>query len=182
MQTERLLALACWLEGGAHHKLRIHGREVVFDMAQGIQVLADVGADFDPNTCGTACCIAGAAVQFFAPDKAQALLNAVHEDTRSFDKRLDPSDREDDVEAQWSIDTQAKFYANSYGPGVMDFATELLGLSDSQAKGLFIPNNQFSLRHCELRDFNDPAAAARVIRHGVATGVFDWDEENWETD
>ncbi len=180
MQKERLLALACWLEGGAHHKLQIHGREVVFDMANGIKVLADVGQDFDPNTCGTACCIAGAAVEFFAPERAIRLLSEVREEVEGFDEG---TDEEDPIEREslWDISLQAKFYTDGFGLGVAEIAENLLGLTTEQARKLFVPNNQPSLSHSSLRDFNDPARAARVIRHGVATGQFDWDESNWET-
>lgn len=177
LQKERLLALANWLEGGAQHKLQIHGREVVFDMAMGIQVLAEVGADFDPNTCKTACCIAGAAVEFFAPEKANGFLRGIKDDLNGFGEVVDG---DEDLQAEWDIGTQAQFYTNTFGPGVADVARELLGLTYAQSQALFLPNYQESLNHCELRDFNDPLQAARVIRHGVATGEFNWDEEAWE--
>lgn len=177
LQKERLLALANWLEGGAQHKLQIRGREVVFDMAMGIQVLAEVGADFDPNTCKTACCIAGAAVEFFAPGRADAFLRDIKDDLDGFGEVVDG---DEDLQAKWEIGTQAQFYTNTFGPGVADVARELLGLTYEQSKALFVPNFQNSLAHCGLRDFNDPLQAARVIRHGVATGEFNWDEEAWE--
>lgn len=177
MQKERLLALACWLEGGAKHKLQIHGREVVFDMSQGIQVLAEVGTDFDPNTCKTACCIAGAAVEFFAPEKADALLRDVHAELENFGEG---TEGDEELVSRWQMDTQAKFYTNPFGEGIADIAADLLGLTYEQSQALFIPNNQDGLDHRELRDFNDPLQAARVIRHGVATGEFNWDEDAWE--
>lgn len=177
LQKERLLAMANWLEGGAQHKLQIHGREVVFDMAMGIQVLAEVGADFDPNTCKTACCIAGAAVEFFAPERADAFLRGIKDELENFG---DGIVGDEELKARWEIDTQAKFYSNTFGPGVADVAAELLGLTYAQSQALFLPNYQDSLDHCSLRDFNDPLQAARVIRHGVATGEFNWDKEAWE--
>lgn len=177
MQKERLLALANWLEGGAQHTLKIHGREVVFDMSQGIQVLAEVGAEFDPNTCKTACCIAGAAVEFFAPEKSDEFLREIHAELENFG---DGIEEDEELVSRWQIGTQAKFYSNPHGEGIADIAAELLGLTFKQSRALFTPNCQEGLDHCELRDFNDPLQAARVIRHGVATGEFNWDEEAWE--
>lgn len=173
MQTERLLALANWLEGGAKHSLKIGNRDVVFDMSVGIQVRAEMGEDFDANTCGTACCIAGAAVQFFAPAKANALLSV----TRAKMYDLATSIKQAQGNAfEWHATSQVGFYGRSGVNGVLETATELLGLTDEQAMDLFVPNHRPS-EHRSLKDFNDPLEAAKVIRRGVETGNFNWDAE-----
>lgn len=69
MNIERLNIIAEWLEAGAPHKDGVDG----FDMRDFINEYAE---------CGTTCCIAGAAIQFFGggdggmpEDKATALLD-----------------------------------------------------------------------------------------------------------
>ena len=64
MNIERLTELAEWLEAGAPEKAGV----VEFDMSDFINVPLEYAAlerahDWVPS-CGTACCIAGAAVQF----------------------------------------------------------------------------------------------------------------------
>ena len=174
MQTERLLALANWLEGGAKHKLKIHGRDVVFAMDKGIQVMAEFGQDFEPNSCATACCVAGAAVEFFMPEKATALLDGVRENLRT---RIGVDfDEESDV-LEWKRDAQAGW------DEVSNTAQALLDLSDKQAHMLFKPADSSEEHEYEtdefddLTNYTDPAWAARVIRRGVATGDFNWNHQ-----
>jgi hypothetical protein len=52
MHIERLDEIASWLEDGAPHRGKVHA----FTMSAFIDII--------DNDCGTACCIAGAAVQF----------------------------------------------------------------------------------------------------------------------
>lgn len=171
MQTERLLALANWLEGGAKHKLKIHGRDVVFDMAKGIQVMAEFGEDFEPNSCATACCVAGAAVEFFMPEKAAALLHDIHD---KLNNRIgvDEFDKYDELDWDW----EAQVGWDEVGKT----AQALLGLSAKQAHMLFKPADSSEEHEYETDEFDeftnytDPAWAARVIRRGVATGDFNW--------
>lgn len=183
LQTERLEALANWLEGGAKHSLRIGNRKVVFDMRVGIRVMADIGEDFDPNECGTACCVAGAAVQFFAPDRAQTLLQLAHVEALELVADTvecgdDPKEIDRDT---WQDTLDVAFITNSdERPGVFEKAQKLLGLTYNQAKMLFQPTeplvglDYFPPDHLELCDFTDPLWAARTIRTGLKTGVFNW--------
>lgn len=181
MQTERLLALACWLEGGAHHKLKIGNRDVTFAMNVGIQALAEFGEDFEPNKCATACCIAGAAVEFFMPEQANALLAGVRNIVADYaDANPDSEDEGDLNRGDWYFDTQS-----AWGP-VKQSAQALLDLDDKQAHMLFTPSedkaeyNYDPPQHMQLSDYTDPAWAARVIRRGVATGNFNWHAEGEE--
>lgn len=133
MNTERLNILADWLEAGAPHE-RAGMR---FDMEIGIEV------DHD-NGCATACCIAGAAVQFFDPtwvaEKVEAALD-------------------DDFESgvPWM--------------SVRSAAAALLDLDIETARGLFEPHLNTSW---DLSDFKDPVRVARVVRHFAKTGTVDW--------
>lgn len=186
MQTERLLALANWLEGGAKHSLRIGKRDVVFDMSVGIRVMAEVGQDFDPNACGTACCVAGAAVEFFAPKEAASLLGNVREEALGV-AAIYVDDYGDSLEDptrefinDWNGTLDAPFMGVEQGveQGVFDTARDLLGLSDMQASMLFLPSEATGdyspPEHAELADYTDPLWAARAIRRGVETGDFNW--------
>lgn len=183
LQTERLEALANWLEGGAKHKLHIGKREVVFDMSVGIRAMADVGEDFDPNECGTACCVAGAAVQFFSPDRAHTLLQLAHIESQELvaDVAACGDDPKEIDRGTWGDTLDVEFTTRSFErPGVFEGAQKLLGLTYVQAKMLFQPTETledvgyYPPGHMELRDFTDPLWAARTIRTGLKTGVFNW--------
>lgn len=141
MNIERLTAIAEWLENGAPH--------VRFDMSKGFAI--EVDPNDVTNVCGTSCCLAGAAVQFFdAPkEKTEELLTEVK----------DNEDLEDDnyfVEYEWE--------------NIFNEAMQLLGLDHETAYALFRPDNGYG----GLDRFNDPAWAARTIRHLIATGEVDW--------
>lgn len=181
MQTERLLALACWLENGAKH---IGKHQTVFDMSVGIRVNEPVGEyDFDPNACGTACCVAGAAVQFFAPAAAEDWISGVKaslRDEATHYGELNETPARDD----WYLEQQVGFFAGATGPRIFEVGSSVLGLTERQARMLFLPSERFAEGdfvydppgHAEMRDYTDPAWAARVIRRGVETGDFNWHE------
>lgn len=182
MQKERLLALACWLENGAKH---IGKHPTTFDMSVGIRVDEPVGEyDFDPNACGTACCVAGAAVQFFAPAAAEDLINDVKEALKNeagvYEENNELPDRDD-----WYLEQQVGFFAGLSGlpgPRIFEIGSSVLGLTERQARMLFLPSETYKdeyvthepPEHAELADYTDPAWAARVIRRGVETGDFNW--------
>lgn len=119
---------------------------IAFDMANGILFL---GVPPDPSAvsgCNSSCCIAGAAVQFFGDVQAVA-----------------------DADAEFGLTT-----------AYIDFglihteAGSLLGLPWRLSTKLFLPS--WYLESGEhLKDFNDPAWAARTIRHLIATGEVDWE-------
>lgn len=148
MNIERLTQLAEWLEGGAKHE------RFEFDMSTGFSF--PVTEDFNPDVvpeCGAACCIAGAACQFFGD--VETLYRLYWED--HYVSEFDDGDM---AQLDWLP--------------ISDEARVLLGLTDAQAEALFVPTS--SPQHLEksLRDFNDPAWAARTIRRLIETGEVDW--------
>lgn len=62
MNITRLTTIAEWLEAGAPHRDGVGG----FDMRTFLNPL---------NDCGTTCCIAGAAIQFFGDQSAREVLS-----------------------------------------------------------------------------------------------------------
>jgi hypothetical protein len=110
MHTERLTTLAEWLEAGAKHE------RIKFDMTTGITLEPVDDHDLkNVASCGTSCCIAGAAVQFFSPASLAGVT-----------KNLD---RDDDLEITW--------------PWVAERAQFLLDLGDDTADMLFQPADHF---------------------------------------
>lgn len=150
MNTERLEHLARWLEGGAQHA------RVRFDMTTGYELIAEEFNPDAPSDCGAVCCIAGAAVQFFATDQEKLERHA------AFKIGLEEDDEDEPLD--WRV--------------VFDQAQDLLELSREQAAELFVPGNGGEITDYAgtLHSYNDPAWAARTIRHLIATGEVDWDE------
>ncbi|WEM34450.1 hypothetical protein [Xanthomonas phage X1] len=148
MNRERLIYIAEWLEAGAPHKGKVKG----FDISVGVQALKS-----DAPSCGTTCCIAGAATQFFNDEDGE-LANAAF----GFSEW-----QEDDAtnEAEWD----AVFYE----------AQDLLELDHKTAVDLFIPVGATGIyaEGTNWSDFNDPYKTARVIRNLLETGKVDWSIE-----
>lgn len=96
-----------WLEAGAPHVKIAEGVEInVFDMEY------SVGTDYSfGDTCGTACCIAGAVCQF----------EMLGMDRRAKDNSL-----------AWS-------WMPGFGEGALKITTEYLGISEEDADSLFVP-------------------------------------------
>lgn len=131
MNKQRLKVIAKWLEGGAKHA------DVKLDMVVGL-------VPYDPeneahNACGTSCCLAGAAVQFFDP--------AFVEEHAVVGKEI-----------PWN--------------SVKGRAIDLLGMDYHEAMDLFEPSALGP--YSDLRDYNKPAWAARVVRKLIKTGEVDW--------
>jgi hypothetical protein len=136
MHLTRLVMLAEWLEAGAPEKDNV----TRFSMTNWIVP--------QKNSCGTACCIAGATVQFFndeartfksEQDVYNASLKGVQEYARGL---LDlTKDQANDL-----------FYANEY----------------------FIVENEDALYYSKALKAITPAHAARVIRKFIATGEIDY--------
>jgi len=62
MNKRRLAGIARWLERGAPHKKNV----VEFNMVEGFKYKDVKATAAETNACGTTCCIAGAAVQFYS--------------------------------------------------------------------------------------------------------------------
>lgn len=112
------------------------------------------GAARDPiyPACGTVCCIAGAAAYFFDPEieaKFETILDFEEEEARSYGGRRAVAD----------------FYGRH---GIMDAGMRALDLDENTATALFLPESAGSLLTIE------PATAARVVRHLIATGDVNW--------
>ncbi len=142
MNKRRLAAIARWLEAGAPHKKNVVG----FSMLDGIVVHEVKKTAKETLSCGTTCCIAGAAVQFF-------------NDPENFVRTY----------ANPSVYLGERKVL-SWGATVNE-AQELLGLGYSKARELFIPAER-----AKLEQYNNPAWAARVVRGLIATGEVDWEK------
>lgn len=148
MNIALLTKIAEWLEAGGHH-VDEKGLPVTFNMAKGLAFDVEdneyTASANDYEGCGAVCCIAGAAIQFSNPRFLTP--DVVARETG---------------EAEWGRISAA--------------AADTLGLDLSTAYRLFDPPRYNALfRGQELSDFNDPAWAARVIRHLLATGDVDWE-------
>lgn len=96
-----------WLEAGAPHVKIAEGVEIdVFDMECSVETEYDLG-----DTCGTACCIAGAVCQF---------------------EMLGMDKRDKDNSLTWSL-------MSGFGEGVLEITTEYLDISEEDADQLFMP-------------------------------------------
>ncbi|USV41016.1 hypothetical protein [Xanthomonas phage BUDD] len=148
MNHERLIYIAEWLEAGAPHKGKVKG----FDISVGVQVIKG-----QTPACGTTCCIAGAATQFFNDEEGALVAEA-------FDNICDWQEDGTTAEADWD--------------NVFEEAQELLGLTFDQARQLFVPvgtyGNSIYGDGSNWEDFNDPYKTARVIRNLVETDKVDW--------
>lgn len=154
MNRERLLGIAHWLDGGAIHE------KVSFNMADGIIIRE--AQEFNSSqvaTCQTACCIAGAAVQFYDhPENMDVrdTSNDMHGELRTVEERdFRPGKN---IAINWKQ--------------VKREATSLLDISEHEAAALFTPTGM------EGAYVNTPWVAAAVIRHFVATGRVEWYAEH----
>lgn len=96
-----------WLEAGAPHVKIAEGVEIdVFDMEFSVETDYSFG-----DTCGTACCIAGAVCQF---------------------EMLGMDKRQKDNSLTWSL-------MSGFGEGVLEITTEYLDISEEDADQLFTP-------------------------------------------
>lgn len=161
--------VAQWLEDGARHVLIDETGRILdhFDMNYGVQIDND---DESPS-CGTSCCIAGAICQF-------GDLGVIRGGDLNF------------FNSGWG---------NTFQKGAGSLAAELISVGADLAdlSPLFLPWDHFydtrveledweagyswdeELQECCLADaqagwFNNPEAAAKVVRHFMATGVIDW--------
>lgn len=141
MNVKLLERIATWLENGAVEVDRF-GNPIEFNMA--------VGVKSGHEDCGTACCIAGAAVQFVNPVMIQGY----------FENNEADFDWEGMTEMPWS--------------SVQEAAWLYTGLDRQLASQLFEPQYH-SNRSYLLEDYSDPVLAAKVIRNLIATGIVDWD-------
>lgn len=81
--AKALIKVAEWLEDGAKHVSFGTGHEVgVFDMEQAVTA-SGFGSDYREDACGTACCIAGAIVQF--ENLISPVLSGAHDFFDSYD-------------------------------------------------------------------------------------------------
>lgn len=147
LNVELFDRIATWLEAGAPHE---QNRGMVFDMVPQIAVTSGSTAD---NWCGSACCIAGAAISLGAPEVIADKLR----------------EGEHNVLGESLINVQ-----------IWHNARNLLGLTSFQADMLFAP---FDIEIDELEDEDTrlPQAdeitakwAARTIRHLIASGEVNW--------
>lgn len=141
---QALINVAEWLENGAKHVETPTGHNIgKFDMEQAVNY------DY-ADGCGTACCIAGAIVQF------ENLINPVlvREEVGFFDL----------------LDASGKIVER----GIGNLVSEHLGLTEEETDKLFTPWNHFPSD--TVYEFSDPDRAAKVIRYYLETGLVDWDE------
>lgn len=126
-----------WLDSGAKHVTIKNGRVIdVFNMSHAVTV----------TECGTACCLAGAVVQFEGLDTF-------------------PLDGNGKVAA-----------FHSYGTiGVGEQAATFLGLDEGSADLLFMPwGTRINGEYYDSSEFNDPEVASATLKHLLKTGQVVW--------
>lgn len=150
MNRERITKLAEWFEAGAPHKT------IKFVIDQGITVTnIDEAQDAAHlNACQTACCIAGATVQFFDPKFSDEMLLAIVDDYEHGDyiEQEDPSW----VQGNW--------------PPVKHRAAELLGVEGDDILFMFEPYG-----FTDYPEQFTAEATGKMLRHYLATGKVKWD-------
>ena len=161
-----LIEVAEWLERGAPH-VRISGTFDIhhFDMEYSVE--PDHYSE-ELNTCGTACCIAGAVCQF-------NMLGGEKERTENGALPFFGNYTWDEMKGEVVPTTK----------GALDLATEHLGLSDQAAQELFVPWEHFDLHYDAFEDlgvYSDTKLAAKVVRNFLATGVVDWNIDREQED
>jgi hypothetical protein len=139
MNIERLTKIAEWLEGGG----KPNGVPATFDMSSW---LMKYGHD-EKNECGTACCIAGAAVLKFGSPHDMARVDEYSASADGIGMRLLELTEED---------SDMLFCPDSYWPGMEEGEKEPDGWP-------------------ERNEGVDAAWAARTIRRLIATGEVRWD-------
>lgn len=140
-----LVKVAEWLEAGAPHVVVNSGHKIVeFNM--------NFGGEWIEESCGTACCIAGAVVQF------EDLMKPDGSGTIEFFSE-DPEDVDEDEE-------------RALGAG--EIAQNFLGITEGQANKLFMPFQDFEYE--PSADFSRPKRAAAVVRHFIKTDEVRWDK------
>lgn len=138
---QALIKVAEWLEDGAQHVELDSGHKLdSFDIEHSITSFAG---------CGTACCIAGALVQF---ENLVDLGLATSNQTQFFD--------EEDEDGELV-------------PGVMTLAKDYLEIEHTDAQKLFLPWDHFGSE--TFQEFSDPERASKVIRHYLESGEVNWD-------
>ena len=136
---QALIKVAEWLEAGAPHT-NVEGHNIgSFDMRHAIK---------GQGACGTACCIAGAIVQF------ENLVSPV--------KAFQAADFFDSTGNGYMADD-----------GVGPIAADYLDISQAEAIALFEPWRLFDFETYD--EFSDPYRAAQVVRNYLETGKVDWD-------
>jgi hypothetical protein len=75
----------------------------------------------------------------------------------------------DKVDQWFDVDVKLLELRSANWPLIADEAEELLGLSPDQSLALFTPSGYGA------GDYDNPAWAARTIRHLIATGRVDWE-------
>lgn len=156
-----LTDIAEWLERGAPHVTIGNGFDVHhFDMEYSVE--PDHYSE-ELNTCGTACCIAGAVCQF---NKLGG------EAERNKDGGLAFFDLH-----RWN---EEKGEDELLTKGALQLAIEYLGITEDDALKLFVPWDHFD-RHYNADEYygvySNPKLAAAVVRKFLATGKVDWNIE-----
>lgn len=145
MNVELLTNIAEWLEAGAPEARHGFGFDMRWWKMTGDAM--DPFEDESRETCGTTCCIAGAAIEL-----SGVMLNF----------------------SEWAEGTDCSATAR-----------RVLGLTEEQALSLFDPwlddywsrpnlMDMLLFDEVGLRKPIDPRAAAKVVRHLIATGEVDW--------
>lgn len=145
--------IATWLEAGAPHE---DARGMCFSMAD---ILLLRPREEGKDWCGTACCIAGAALTFGAPDWVAAAPRTTY-------SRLH------------NTEVIQNFDGVRYT--TWDRATRMLGLTEEQAQMMFAPwendhPDDVERNWPESPDNIDAAWAARTIRRYMEHGDIRWD-------
>lgn len=125
---ERLSKVQQWLESGAPHMEVVDGEENLLPVTH-FDMYETVGRADD---CGTACCIAGAVIQFNEP-----------------------------------MDVRHQAFSPNYYTGVGEKAAGLLGISQTDADMMFVPQD------VEWGTIT-PEVAGKMLNTYLATGVVDW--------
>lgn len=156
MNVERLEYLANWLAAGAGQLAGVVG----FNLARGIHLM-ESSVEGVPE-CGTTCCIAGAACEFF--DAPFVQMNMFDEPVYWAEVR--------------GIRPRARCLRQVDFDKVKARAMELLGIDGVTADELFYAfeylDVHYSSIHSDARSKIKADHAARCIRKYIATGKVDW--------